>query len=135
MFDGDWILEQGPRIGYSAEALSKTEMTNDSQREGFAKCVKAGVRIAFGTDSGVYPHGMNAKNLAYHVRFGQTPMQAIQSATTNAAELLGWADRVGTIEPDAFADLIAVQGDPTDDVSMLEDVSFVMKGGEVVKSA
>jgi imidazolonepropionase-like amidohydrolase len=133
MFDGDWMIQQGPALGYSDEVLRKTEMTNDAQRENFAKAVKAGVRIAFGTDSGIYPHGMNAKNLAFHVRFGQTPMEAIRSATIVSAELMGWADRVGSLAPGRYADLIAVDGDPLDDVAVLEDVPFVMKGGEVVK--
>ncbi|MBA3738194.1 MAG: amidohydrolase family protein [Actinobacteria bacterium] len=133
MFDGDWMLQEGPRLGYSDEVLEKTVMTNDAQRENFAKAVKAGVKIAFGTDSGVYPHGMNAKNLAFHVRFGQTPMEAIRSATLVSAELLGWEDRVGSLQPGHFADLIAVDGDPLDDVAVLEDIPFVMKGGEVVK--
>jgi imidazolonepropionase-like amidohydrolase len=134
MFDGDWIMDEGPRLGYTDEVLRKTEWTNGTQREGFEKCVKAGVRIAFGTDSGVYPHGMNAKNLAFHVRFGQTPLEAIRAATWVNAELLGWTDRLGTVKAGLLADLIAVPGDPTDDVTILEDVPFVMKGGVVVKA-
>jgi imidazolonepropionase-like amidohydrolase len=133
MFDGDWMLQEGPRLGYSDETLRKTEMTNDSQRENFGKAVRAGVKIAFGTDSGIYPHGMNAKNLAFHVRFGQTPMEAIRSATVVSAALMGWDDRVGSLRPGRFADLIAVDGDPLEDVTVLEDIPFVMKGGEVVK--
>jgi imidazolonepropionase-like amidohydrolase len=133
MFDGDWMIQEGPRLGYSDEVMQKTELTNDAQRENFAKAVKAGVKIAFGTDAGIYPHGMNAKNLAFHVRFGQTPMEAIQSATLVSAELMGWEDRVGSLRPGRFADLIAVDGDPLDDVTVLEDIPFVMKGGEVVK--
>jgi imidazolonepropionase-like amidohydrolase len=133
MFDGDWMIQEGPRLGYSDEVLRKTEQTNDAQRENFAKAVKAGVRIAFGTDSGIYPHGMNAKNLAFHVRFGQTPIEAIRSATIVSAQLLGWDDRVGSLEPGRYADLIAVDGDPLEDVTVLEDVPFVMKGGEVLK--
>ncbi|HEX6130654.1 MAG TPA: amidohydrolase family protein [Actinomycetota bacterium] len=133
MYDGDWIMEEGPRLGYSAEVMRKTEWTNDTQRDGFARCVKAGVRIAFGTDSGVYPHGLNARNLAFHVRLGQTPLEAIRAATWVNAELLGWTDRIGTVKPGLLADLIAVPGDPTDDVTLLEEVPFVMKGGEVVK--
>jgi imidazolonepropionase-like amidohydrolase len=133
MYDGDWMIQEGPRLGYSDEVLRKTEMTNDAQRENFAKAVKAGVKIAFGTDSGIYPHGMNAKNLAFHVRFGQTPMEAIQSATLTSAELMGWEDRVGCLRPGRFADLIAVDSDPLDDITVLEDIPFVMKGGEVVK--
>jgi imidazolonepropionase-like amidohydrolase len=131
MFDGDWMIEQGPGLGYSDEVLGKTEMTNDMQREGFTKCVKAGVRLAYGTDSGIYPHGLNARNLAYHVRFGQTPMEAIQSATVVSAELLGW-NEVGRLAPGCHADLVAVDGDPTQDVTLLEHVTFVMKGGEVL---
>jgi imidazolonepropionase-like amidohydrolase len=133
MFDGDWMLQAGPGLGYSDEVLRKTEMTNDAQRENFAKAVKAGVKIAFGTDSGIYPHGMNAKNLAFHVRFGQTPMEAIRSATVVSAELMGWEDRVGSLASGRSADLIAVDGDPLDDITVLEDIPFVMKGGEVVK--
>ena len=133
MFDGDWIMDEGPKLGYTDEVLRKTEWTNGTQREGFAKCVEAGVRIAFGTDSGVYPHGMNAKNLAFHVRFGQTPLEAIRAATWVNAELLGWTDRIGTVKAGLLADLIAVPSDPTDDVTILEDVPFVMKGGVVVK--
>ena len=135
MYDGDYMLEEGPGLGYTEETLRKTVMTNDAQREGFAKSVKAGVRIAHGTDSGIYPHGWNAKNLAFYVRFGLTPMQAIRSATRWSAELMRWEDRVGAIEPGLFADLIAVPGDPADDVTILEDVPFVMKGGVVVKDA
>jgi imidazolonepropionase-like amidohydrolase len=131
MFDGDWIMDEGPRLGYSDEALRKTEMTNDAQREGFTKCVKTGVRIAYGTDSGVYPHKFAAKNLAFHVRLGQTPMEAIRSATVVASELLGW-NEVGRLAPGCHADLIAVDGDPTEDVTILEDMAFVMKGGEVI---
>jgi imidazolonepropionase-like amidohydrolase len=134
MFDGDWMLQEGPRLGYSDEVMRKTELTNDAQRANFAKAVRAGVRVAFGTDSGIYPHGMNAKNLAFHVRYGQTPLDAIRSATCVSAELVGWEGRVGSLLPGCFADLIAVDGDPLADVTVLEDVPFVMKGGEVVKA-
>ncbi|HEX6230813.1 MAG TPA: amidohydrolase family protein [Actinomycetota bacterium] len=130
---GDWIAEQGRAQGWSAEVLRKNDETTDAQREVFAKAVKADVRLAFGTDSGGYPHRMAAKQFAYQVRYGQTPMQAIRSATSVAAELLGWDDRVGSIEPGKLADLVAVDGDVLEDVSLLEDVAFVMKGGEVVR--
>jgi imidazolonepropionase-like amidohydrolase len=132
---GDWILEQGALHDWSPNVMRKTEETTDVQREGFAKCVKAGVKLPFGTDSGGYPHAMAAKQFAYLVRYGMTPMEAIRSATTVAAELMGWQDRVGSIAPGKLADLVAVEGDPTDDVSRLERVAFVMKGGEIVKSA
>ncbi|HET6713863.1 MAG TPA: amidohydrolase family protein [Actinomycetota bacterium] len=134
MYDGDYMLEVGPSLGYTDEVIAKVHLTNDAQREGFTKCVKAGVRIAFGTDSGIAPHGENARQFPYYVRYGLTPMQAIRSATRWSAELMGWEDRVGTITPGLFADLIAVEGDPTDDVSILEQVTFVMKSGVVVKS-
>ena len=116
MSDGDWMDELGPALGYSDEVMRKDEETNDAQREGFAKAVEAGCAIAYGTDTGIAPHGIvNARQFAYYVRYGMTPMQAIQSATRVAAELIGWQDRVGAIAPGLFADLIAVPGDPTDD--------------------
>ena len=130
---GDWIAEQGRLHGWSKDVLRKNEETTEAQREGFTKAVKAGVKLAFGTDSGGYPHGMNARQFAYQVRCGQTPMAAIQSATSVAAELLGWQDRVGAVEPGRLADIVAVGGDPLEDVDLLTDVAFVMKGGEVVK--
>ena len=133
IYDGDWMMEKGPGMGYSDEVLRKTEWTNEVQRVGFTKCVRAGVKIAHGTDSGIAPHGMEAKNLTMYVKFGMTPMQAIESATWVGAELLGWQDRVGAPKPGLYADLIAVPGDPTDDITLLEDVPFVMKGGAVVK--
>jgi imidazolonepropionase-like amidohydrolase len=133
IFDGDHIAEVGRREGWKADVLRKNDETTAAQRAAFEKCVAAGVRIAFGTDSGIYPHGQNARQLAYHVRHGQTPVEAIQSATVRAAELMGWQDRVGRVEPGCYADLIAVAGDPTQDVRLLEDVRFVMKGGEVLR--
>jgi imidazolonepropionase-like amidohydrolase len=134
VFCGDWIAEQGRLHGWSADVLRKNDETTQVQREGFATCVKAGVRLAFGTDSGIYPHGMNARQLAYQVRFGQTPLDAIRSATLWAAELLRWEDRIGQVAPGLYADLVAVEGDPTDDVSLLEHVAFVMKAGTVVSA-
>jgi imidazolonepropionase-like amidohydrolase len=92
------------------------------------------VRIAYGTDSGVYPHGWNARQLPYMVRHGMTPMAALRSATVVAAELLGWQDRVGSLAPGRYADLIAVPGDPLDDLGVLADVPFVMQGGRVLKA-
>ena len=130
---GDWTLEQGERDGWSPNVMRKLRETTDAQREGFTKALQAGVKMAFGTDSGTYPHGMNANQFAYMVKFGMTPMQAIRSATVDAAELLGWADRVGALEPGRFADLIAVEGDLLEDVNRLTDVAFVMRGGRVVK--
>jgi imidazolonepropionase-like amidohydrolase len=98
------------------------------------KAFAAGVKIAFGTDAAVYPHGLNAHEFAVYVRLGMTPLQAIQTATINASDLLGWSAKVGTIEPGKWADIIAVDGDPLKDVTTLEQVKFVMKGGAVVKN-
>ena len=133
IYCGDWIEEEGTRAGWSPNSLRKNRETTDAQREGFAKAVKAGVKIAYGTDSGVYPHRDVARQFAYMVRHGMTPMQAIRSATTVSAELLRASDDLGSIEPGKFADLVAVAGDPLEDISTLERVAFVMKGGQVVK--
>jgi imidazolonepropionase-like amidohydrolase len=133
LWNGGWIAEQGRREGWSPDVLRKNDETTRGQRAGFVRCVEAGVRLAFGTDSGVYPHGMNARQFATMVEHGMTPMQAIASATVVAAELIGWEDRVGAIEPGRLADLIAVEGDPLDRVDALTDVAVVIKGGEVLK--
>jgi imidazolonepropionase-like amidohydrolase len=135
IYGGDYIAEVGRRDGWKADVLRKNDETTLTQRAAFEKCVAAGVRIAYGTDSGIYPHGLNARQLAYHVRHGQTSLEAIRSATLHAAELMGWSDRIGRIAPGLYADVIAVVGDPLDDVRLLEDVAFVMKGGQVVREA
>jgi len=132
IYDGDWIDAYGKAHGWPAETLRKNLDTTQAQREGFRKAVKAGVKIAYGTDAGVYPHGLNARQMTYMVRYGMTPMQAIQSATTVAAELMRKTD-VGAIAPGRYADLIAVDGDAIADVSVLEHVAAVMKGGVVVR--
>ena len=97
------------------------------------RAMKAGVKIAMGTDAAVYPHGLNAHEFATLVKMGLPPLTAIQAATVNAADLMGWSDRVGTLDPGKFADIVAVDGDPVADVSVLENVRFVMKGGQEVK--
>jgi imidazolonepropionase-like amidohydrolase len=135
IWNGDWIAEEGARQGWPAETLAKNEATTRAQRDGFAKAVKAGVRVAYGTDSGVYPHGWNARQLPFMVRHGMTPMAALRSATVVAAELLGWEDRVGALAPGRLADVIAVPGDPLEDLALLADVPFVMQGGRVLKWA
>jgi imidazolonepropionase-like amidohydrolase len=134
IYNDDFILGLGKQYGFTDEMLEKERMVGQQQREGFRKAAQAGVKIAFGTDAGVYPHGGNAKQFAYMVKYGLTPMQAIQSATVNAADLLGWSDQVGSLEPGRFADLIAVEGEPLKDVTTLEHVKFVMKGGQVIKN-
>jgi len=134
VYCGDYIAESGAAHGWAAEIMRKNEETTLAQREGFARCVKAGVPIAFGTDSGIYPHGDNARQLAYQVRWGQSPLEAIRSATVTAAQLLRW-DEIGRVAAGCYADLVAVAGNPLDDVRLLEDVRFVMKGGQVLRRA
>jgi imidazolonepropionase-like amidohydrolase len=104
------------------------------QRENFRKAFQAGARMAFGTDAGVYPHGDNAKQFAKMVEWGMKPIDAIQSATINAADLLGLSDKVGVLEKGHYADIVAVRGNPLDDITILEHVSFVMKGGTVYRN-
>jgi imidazolonepropionase-like amidohydrolase len=135
IYNGEWIAEQGRRQGWPAETLAKNDAITHAQRESFAKAVQADLRIAYGTDSGVYPHGWNARQLPYMVRHGMTPMAALRSATVVAAELLGWQDRVGALAPGRYADVIAVPGDPLADLELLSDVPFVMKGGQVLKES
>jgi imidazolonepropionase-like amidohydrolase len=133
IYNGDYIDDIGTREKWPEEYLRKNRETTDVQRIGFTKAVKMGVKLAFGTDSGVYPHGQNAKQFAYMVRYGMTPMQAIQSATIRAAELLGKDDELGSIAPGRFADLVAVDGNPLNDITALENVAHVMKGGNTVR--
>lgn len=134
LYDGDWIAERGAALGYAPEVMRKNEMTAGAQREGFSRCIDAGVRIAFGSDAGMFPHRYAGRQFAYYVKYGLSPMQAMLSATLWAAELMGWEDRVGSIAPGYFADLIAAPDDPTADITRLEHVAFVMKGGRVVRS-
>jgi imidazolonepropionase-like amidohydrolase len=133
IYNDDYILAEYKRMGYPQKILDKEARVGRTQRENFRRAVQAGVKLAFGTDAGVYPHGWNGKQFAKEVEFGLTPMQAIQTATVNAADLLGWSDRVGSVQPGRFADIIAVSGDPLTDVRELERVAFVMKGGVVYK--
>jgi imidazolonepropionase-like amidohydrolase len=133
VYNGDWTDEVGRRDHYPDDYMRKNTETTLAQRLGFQKAVKAGVKLAFGTDAGVYPHGLNARQFKYMVRWGMTPMQAIQAATVVSAEMLGWSKDVGALSPGHYADMIAVSGDPLDDVSVLEHVAHVMKGGDVVK--
>jgi imidazolonepropionase-like amidohydrolase len=132
VYDGDWIAEEGRRAGWPAETMAKNELTTQAQRDAFGKALDAGVRIAYGTDSGVYPHRMVAIQLGYQVRLGQSPAAAIRSATVTAAELMGWEDRVGSLRPGRFADLVAVDADPLVDVEVLLRPSSVLKGGAPV---
>ncbi|MBA5605070.1 amidohydrolase family protein [Duganella sp. FT3S] len=133
IYDDDFILQEGARAGMLAESIDKERALGQLQRDNFRKAFKAGDKMAFGTDAGVYPHGDNARQFAYMVQYGMTPMQAIQSATVQAADLLGWKDRVGAIAAGKFADIIAVKGDPLANVAELTHVSFVMKGGAIIR--
>jgi imidazolonepropionase-like amidohydrolase len=133
IYNDDYILAEYSRMGYPEKIMAKERVVGRTQRENFRKAAQAGVKLAFGTDAGVYPHGTNGKQFAKEVEWGLTAMQAIQTATVNAADLLGWSGKVGVVASGAFADLIAVSGDPLKDITELERVKFVMKGGEVVK--
>lgn len=133
IYNGDWIEEVGTREKWPEEYLRKNRETTDVQRQGFAKAVKMGVKIGYGTDSGVYPHGLNARQFAYMVKYGMTPLQAIQAATVSAATLMMRDKDVGSLSPGHYADMIAVEGDPLQDVRLLERVAGVIKGGTRVK--
>ena len=132
IYNGDYIDTVGRAQGWSEEVLRKNTETTETQRAGFRKAVAAGVNIAYGTDSGVYPHGDNARQFAYMVRYGMTPMQAIQSATIQSARLLGHERDLGSIAPGKFADLVAVTGDPLADIEVLRRVQSVIKDGRRV---
>jgi imidazolonepropionase-like amidohydrolase len=132
VYDGDWIAAEGRRAGWPRDTLEKNEQTTLAQREGFRKAVAAGVKLAYGTDSGVYPHAMVAIQLGYQVRLGQTTLEAIRSATIVAAELMGWEDRVGSLMVGRFADMVAVEADPLLDIEVLRRPAAVVKGGRLI---
>src|SRR5258708_34640718 len=130
-----YILNNAPAFGLPQENVEKEKMVGRLQRENFERAVKGGAKMAFGTDAGVYPHGDNAKQFFYMVKFGMTPAQAIHAATSSAADLIGRAKDVGTVAAGKYADLIAVTADPLQNVTALENVGFLMKGGTVIKDA
>jgi imidazolonepropionase-like amidohydrolase len=133
IYNGDYIAAEYRRLGYPDEFLRKNDETTEAQRNGFRKAVAAGVKIAYGTDAAVYPHGDNARQLPYMVKYGMTPIGALQAATINAARNIGWEDRLGSIAPGKYADIIAVEGDALADLSRFMNVAFVMKSGLVFK--
>jgi imidazolonepropionase-like amidohydrolase len=134
IYNDDFILSEGLKNGMLPESIEKEKAIGRLQRENFKKAFQGGARMAFGTDSAVYPHGDNAKQFLKMVEWGMQPIDAIRAATLNAAELMGWKDKVGEIAPGHYADLIAVNGDPLADVGVLQHVSFVMKGGVIAKN-
>ncbi|QQS46829.1 MAG: amidohydrolase family protein [Acidobacteriota bacterium] len=129
----DWFMENYQKLGLPAQIVSKAREVMPAMQRNLRRAFSLGVPVAFGTDSAVYPHGLNAREFAVYVRFGMTPLQAIQTSTLNASKLLGMEDKLGTIEAGKLADLIAVDGDPTRDVTQLERVKWVMKEGKVIK--
>jgi imidazolonepropionase-like amidohydrolase len=133
VYNGDYIDTEGRKQQWPEEFLRKNLETTELQRQGFTRAHAAGVPIVYGTDAGVFPHGLNARQFPIMVRRGMTPMQAIKAATSVAAHYLGWDDRVGQITPGRFGDLIAVRGDPLEDITRLQDVAVVVKGGLVFK--
>ena len=134
IYNTEYTQSEGRKNGVLEDNLRKDREVGDIQRENFRKAHQAGVRMVYGTDAGIYPHGDNARQFAWMVRYGMTPTEAIRTATLNAAEALGRAD-LGVLEAGRVADVIAVAGDPTRDVTLLESVPFVMKGGQVSKQA
>jgi imidazolonepropionase-like amidohydrolase len=134
LYLADWFMENAERNHVPDFLLVKAKAVMPAARKNVAHAFASGVKVAFGTDAAVYPHGLNAREFAVMVKLGLSPLQAIQAATLNAADLLGWAGKVGSLDPGAWADIVAVDGDPLKDVTTLEHVKFVMKGGEVVKN-
>jgi imidazolonepropionase-like amidohydrolase len=131
IFNGDWIDEIGTRDGWPAEYLRKNRETTDAQRAGFSKAVKLGAPITYGTDAGVYPHGLNARQFRYMVRFGMSPMQALASATSEAAKALGRSE-LGSVKPGHVADMVAVARNPLVDISVLQCIDGVVQGGRLI---
>ncbi len=134
VFNGDWIETEGRRMNWPEEFLRKNEETALIQRQNFRKAHEAGVTIVFGSDAGVYPHGMNARQFSYMVEWGMSPMEAIQAATSVAARYLGGNQKLGAVLPGHSADIIAVKGNPLDDISLLESVDTVIARGLVFRA-
>jgi imidazolonepropionase-like amidohydrolase len=134
IYDDECIQSSGVDKQWPADFLEHDRELGEIQRRNFSKAVRAGVKMAFGTDAGVCPHGINARQFAFMVKYGMTPMQAIQSATSGAADLLGKSDVLGSLKPGKYADIVAANGDPLADIRVLEHISFVMKEGQVFKN-
>ena len=134
IYNGDYINEMGENGDMPEEFLRKNRETTDAQRNNFTKAHQAGVKIVFGTDAGVYPHGDNAKQFKYMTKYGMTNAEAIQSATIHAAEVIGMDDQVGQLKTGFFADLVAVRDNPLVDIRALESIEVVIKGGHLYKN-
>jgi imidazolonepropionase-like amidohydrolase len=134
VYDDDYILAEGARNGVEPASMEKERQVGRLQRENFRKAFLAGCKMGFATDAGVYPHGWNAKQLKTMTVWGMSPMQAIKAATVSGAEIMNWSDRVGRLAPGYYADIIAVDGDPIADITLMQTVAFVMKDGVVYKS-
>ncbi|HMD42516.1 MAG TPA: amidohydrolase family protein [Candidatus Acidoferrum sp.] len=134
IYNDDFILSEGAKSGMLPESIEKEKKLGRLQRENFRHAYQSGAKIAFGTDAGVYPHGDNARQFTTMVAWGMKPIDAIQAATINAADLIGIPDKIGSLEPGHYADLIAVSGDPLTNIKVLENVKFVLKGGTVIKN-
>jgi imidazolonepropionase-like amidohydrolase len=134
IYNDDYILAEGAKHGMLPESIEKEKGVGRLQRENFRKAFQAGALMGFATDAGVYPHGDNWKQLPKMVEWGMKPIDAIRAATLNGADIMGWSDKVGTIEKNHFADIIAVDGDPLADINVMGKVKLVMKGGEVYRN-
>ena len=134
LYTGEFLLEDMQALHLPPFLVAKGREVLPAAKKNVSHAFERGVKVAFGTDAGVCPHGLNAREFNSMVQAGLSPLAAIQAATVNAADLLGWSDKVGTIEPGRWADLVAVDGDPLQDVRKLEGVKFVMKGGQIVKN-
>jgi len=135
IYVGEYVVKEFPAMGFPQKIIDKAKEISSAASVSFSNAVKEGVKIAYGTDAAVFPHGDNAKQFVLMVKYGMTPMAAIQSATMNAADLLGWKEKTGSLTKGKFADIIAVAVDPLDDISTLEHVTFVMKDGIVYKNS
>lgn len=134
LYLGEWFLENAERLHVPEYGIAKGRTVMPIARKNLQHAFASGVKVALGTDAAVYPHGLNAHEFATYVNLGMTPIQSIQTGTINAADLLGWSDKVGAVEAGKWADIIAVDGDPTRDITVLQHVKFVMKGGVVYKN-
>jgi imidazolonepropionase-like amidohydrolase len=134
LYSSQYLVEEGEKNGVLPESIRKARSIHEKRQQSFRRAHAAGAFVVFGSDSGVYPHGQNAKQFALMIRNGMTPLAAIQAATIHAANVLNWSNDVGSIEPGKFADLIAVEGNPLKEINLLEQVRFVMKDGAIIRN-